>query len=506
MKASCKVHLKRSIELALAFVLGIQADNRLPWSLQHRQRGKRSDEMSFLHIHCNNFHRDMIANVHSNAINLRGGATTERKESAEPSEEPSSPPVPRQLEQRLAASQKGRKNQIVPKAIQVPKAVAREVPLPPSEGFPELLSPQHQQQKQEDAPTPSFTLVPNNNAKNIAAASQIAWMLPIGSKFVWTLLGTSIVWHLFFYLLSVGYAIGIGLPVLVGAMQIMQRRQRVPLHAVLVILWSLRLSGFHLWRENVAWPAWGLRMRQVATNQAAQQTTGQRLIVTSGAWLVYSVVYFCMALPALWRLQRHETYAPSVTVGLQLLGLVISSLADAQKAQFKLRQQKQQDHGSHHRWCHLGLWKFSTHPNYVGEWLFWLGTVAGGYIRPRPGYRWQDTRRILAMLIGFGFISSVLDGAVQTLDKAQQRKYGNDPAFLEFTANYGVFGPRIHVWKQLLVSLTYRKSLAKSLSGAQIIENVETIAINRNDDTSSSSTAPPPPQDQTVLDDSQNSV
>jgi steroid 5-alpha reductase family enzyme len=46
---------------------------------------------------------------------------------------------------------------------------------------------------------------------------------------------------------------------------------------------------------------------------------------------------------------------------LWLVGLVIEAIADQQKLNFK------KSPGSKGKWCDVGVWKWSRHPNYFGE-------------------------------------------------------------------------------------------------------------------------------------------
>lgn len=66
--------------------------------------------------------------------------------------------------------------------------------------------------------------------------------------------------------------------------------------------------------------------------------------------------------------------SPFEAVGLSLwaVGYVIESLADSQKLLFLSRANQS---GEKHRVCDVGLWRYSRHPNYFGEWLVWLGLV-----------------------------------------------------------------------------------------------------------------------------------
>ena len=59
-------------------------------------------------------------------------------------------------------------------------------------------------------------------------------------------------------------------------------------------------------------------------------------------------------------------------ISMQIGGLILESLADYQKGRFKRME------GNRNRWCNVGLWKHFTHPNYLGEVIFWVGTFTGG--------------------------------------------------------------------------------------------------------------------------------
>jgi steroid 5-alpha reductase family enzyme len=114
---------------------------------------------------------------------------------------------------------------------------------------------------------------------------------------------------------------------------------------------------------------------------------------------------------------------------MQALGLLLETVADQQKMTFKSQP------GNRNRWCNTGLWKYSTHPNYLGEQLFWLGSFLGGlscYL----------TRVNLGMAIfGLLFISIVLSGARVSLGSKHLRKYGADVEFLDFRRTHSMWGP-----------------------------------------------------------------
>jgi len=57
------------------------------------------------------------------------------------------------------------------------------------------------------------------------------------------------------------------------------------------------------------------------------------------------------------------------------IGVIIEAVADQQKLQLK------RDPESQRRWCDVGVWKWSRHPNYFGEvWRFLSLLVHAGIV------------------------------------------------------------------------------------------------------------------------------
>jgi len=374
---------------------------------------------------------DPVWNQNHRQLCIRGGATDTVDAGIDKKEETANPP-PRptlvasdlmaKARQELAAS-KARVSSIVAKDSQ-------------------------QQQQQQQSTSNQHNLWPSSLHATTTAASALSSsssssssLTPLWTFYLWTLIGTSAVWHLFFYLLSVGYAVGIGLPVLMAVLT--SRHLTIP--ALATLLWSVRLAGFLLWREYRAWPAWHARMKAV---QRQQESLKSHKLVTLLSWVTYSGIYACLSLPVILGVRNYPQRKPVIprtfTTVLQFGGLLLESIADWQKSMSK-RQNP-------HAWCHLGLWQYSTHPNYLGEGLFWWGTVLSGLTWPR---RQSDSSSLImdwfttaAMLAGLAFITTVLRGAVLTLDAAQRQKYASVPAFWDYQANISVFGPKRHVYAE----------------------------------------------------------
>jgi steroid 5-alpha reductase family enzyme len=73
--------------------------------------------------------------------------------------------------------------------------------------------------------------------------------------------------------------------------------------------------------------------------------------------------------PCWSRLQGPHTKRWGLVVGyagilLQMCGLLLESIADLKKSGFKPQYR--------HAWCNaVGVWKWSSHPNYLGEGMLW---------------------------------------------------------------------------------------------------------------------------------------
>jgi steroid 5-alpha reductase family enzyme len=152
-------------------------------------------------------------------------------------------------------------------------------------------------------------------------------------------------------------------------------------------------------------------------------------------WLVYSIFYTTMSTPFLCRLEAGMKGGGTwkrfgfTAIGLQASGLLLEAVADHQKMVFKSQP------GNRNQWCNVGLWRYSTHPNYLGEQLFWLGAFLGALSCYRTRLEW--TMSILGLL----FISVVLRGARSSLGSKHRRKYGNNVEFLKFRQTHSMWGP-----------------------------------------------------------------
>lgn len=238
--------------------------------------------------------------------------------------------------------------------------------------------------------------------------------------------GSSIGYNSFLYFVTVGYAASM-LFVVVAA-TIASRFSKIPvgildmLPSILVALWAVRLIVFSLHREFFNWPEWHYKMIDV-DKRISMHT---KVL----AWLTYSPLYAAMVMPCVFRLQDaimgyvHRSWGLAIGIVLQVVGLLLETVADYQKAEFKSIE------GNRRRWCNIGLFGLFLYPNYLGECTFWTGTFIGNMACLHSFFQWGVS------MVGLTFILSILLQAMSSLGEKQLKKYGSDEKFREFRLSH----------------------------------------------------------------------
>lgn len=106
----------------------------------------------------------------------------------------------------------------------------------------------------------------------------------------------------------------------------------------------------------------------------------------------------CLPLyPALVDHQRELGIFDLLGFALCLTAILIETISDEQLRLFKKRIKDPQE------FMKNGLWQYSRHPNYFGEWLFWVGIYLMGLVA-NPHYWWTGIG-LLVLLAMFLFAS-----------------------------------------------------------------------------------------------------
>jgi steroid 5-alpha reductase family enzyme len=140
----------------------------------------------------------------------------------------------------------------------------------------------------------------------------------------------------------------------------------------LAALWAIRLTGYITWRN------WGEpedhRYREIrARNQPHFEWKSLYLVFG-----LQGVLAWIVSAPLLAALASSEPLNALDAIGIVVVafGLVFETIGDAQLARFKSHPQ------SRGQVMDSGLWRYTRHPNYFGEfcvwWGFYLVVLAGG--------------------------------------------------------------------------------------------------------------------------------
>ncbi|XP_020673766.1 uncharacterized protein LOC110093270 [Dendrobium catenatum] len=127
----------------------------------------------------------------------------------------------------------------------------------------------------------------------------------------------------------------------------------------LVVVWGLRLGIFLLMRIL----QWGEdnRFDDMRNNLAK----------LSVFWILQAVWVWTVSLPLtiVNASDRNPSLKPQDIIGwiMWFVGLTVEATADQQKLVFK------NSPANRGKWCNIGVWKYSRHPNYFGEILLWWG-------------------------------------------------------------------------------------------------------------------------------------
>ncbi|PIA33594.1 hypothetical protein AQUCO_04100194v1 [Aquilegia coerulea] len=168
---------------------------------------------------------------------------------------------------------------------------------------------------------------------------------------------------------------------------------------LLVVIWSLRFGLFLVMRIL----QWG---------------EDRRLdVIRSTFWKLAAVWVWSVSLPVtvVNASDSHPSIQAVDIVGwiMWAVGFSVEATADQQKLLFK---NSTQNRG---KWCNVGLWKVSRHPNYFGELLLWWGI----FVSSTPvleGAEWLVIFGPLFLTLLLLFVSGI-----PLLEESADKKFGN---------------------------------------------------------------------------------
>ncbi|XP_042000715.1 uncharacterized protein LOC121750271 isoform X1 [Salvia splendens] len=182
--------------------------------------------------------------------------------------------------------------------------------------------------------------------------------------------------------------------------------------SLLVIMWGLRLGIFLLMRIL----QWGedRRFDEMRENLA-------KLAVF---WIFQAVWVWTVSLPVtvVNASSRNPSLEAADIIGwiIWSIGISIEATADQQKLTFK---NSPENRG---KWCDVGVWKYSRHPNYFGEIFLWWGI----FVAATPVLKNAEWLVILGPI--FLTLLLLFVSGIPLLEESADKKYGNVPAYRHY--------------------------------------------------------------------------
>jgi steroid 5-alpha reductase family enzyme len=190
----------------------------------------------------------------------------------------------------------------------------------------------------------------------------------------------------------------------------------------MVLIWAIRLGSYLFIRIN--------KMKRDKRFDGIRES-----FVKFGLfWFIQGISVWVVMIPALIFVlsERSVSSLYFLIAGslIWLFGIIVESVADYQKSQFILNAKKE---GKERHWVDIGLWKYSRHPNYLGEITLWLGIYIIAISR-------MDLFTAVVSFVGPLYIFIIIryfSGVPKLEDKADER-YGNREDYLKYKKDTGL--------------------------------------------------------------------
>lgn len=182
--------------------------------------------------------------------------------------------------------------------------------------------------------------------------------------------------------------------------------------AGMVIAWGVRLAGYLFYRI------------MTIGRDARFDGIREHFWPFFKFWLGQGIAVWVILLPVTLWFAAPAPYSFWMSVGgtIWAVGLIIETIADAQKFSAKIRP------GGNDRWVDEGLWKYSRYPNYFGEMLCWWGV----YVFVAPGLGAWNVLGILGP-VSITYILLKVTG-IPTLEKSAAKKWGANAEYQAYVA------------------------------------------------------------------------
>lgn len=197
---------------------------------------------------------------------------------------------------------------------------------------------------------------------------------------------------------------------------------------ILFVIYGCRLSGYLAFRE--------LKSASYKKNMTGEIKDGKTIPmgVKIAIWVTCAALYVTQVASVFYRLNNHTGSSTGTYIGafVMLFGLLLESAADIQKNSAKKINPK--------RFVDTGLYRIVRCPNYLGEMIFWTGTLISGIGAITGIGQW------IVVLIGYIGIIYVMFSGARRLEIRQNKNYGNDPEYQKYVKTVPILLPLVPLY------------------------------------------------------------
>ncbi|XP_060066312.1 uncharacterized protein LOC132546606 [Ylistrum balloti] len=141
-------------------------------------------------------------------------------------------------------------------------------------------------------------------------------------------------------------------------------------------------------------------------------------------WTIQGVWVFATLLPTLILNSKKEdkplTRRDYIGYGLWAAGFLLETIADHQKSQFRSNPD------NNNKFINQGLWRMVQYPNYLGEIMMWSGL----YLSSSSVLKGWEHVGVLSPIFVAYLLTNV--SGIPLQQRSAMKKYGSDPAYLEY--------------------------------------------------------------------------
>lgn len=239
-------------------------------------------------------------------------------------------------------------------------------------------------------------------------------------------------WVYFIYFFSLGY--GFGVSALAIAIAVIFRNVlTIPtaLLCLVMFIFGMRLGLYLATREKRS-----AEYKKILYGPDAAKKKPLFVVIT--VWIFCALLYVGQVSPVAFYLANaadgvavNELWA-WIGAGLMALGVILESVADAQKKAAKKINRN--------RYVDTGLYRLVRCPNYLGELVIWTGSLVVCIGASCSVWQW-----IIAAIGYIGIVYVMFSGA-RRLELRQSVTYGNDPEFLEYIKKTPILLPFVPIY------------------------------------------------------------